>query len=330
MRRRFPYPERDPDKHAQYMSELYTVVVDDGEGEVAIGYMLRSVFQELLRAPVSIKGEIDFLPARGTVSILRDQATEKDRTAAMAALGAYWRSKGTFRILDKWRDEPWPVYGRRRGELLFSVERMALGLLGGMRYGVHMTAYTVAPGSSHGLKIWVARRAVHKSSYPGMLDNTVAGGLMTGEDPLECMVREADEEAALPEDVMRARLVPAGTVSYIYITDERSGGEPGYIYPECQWVYDLPLPADVTPTPKDGEVEGFSLCTVEEIREQMARGLYKPNCAVVMLDFFIRHGILTRDNEPDYDEIVRRAHRIMPFPGPHRESEQQQQQQQQR
>src|SRR3569833_3149897 len=178
MRRRFPYPERDSDKHAQYMSELYTVVVDDGEGEVAIGYKLRSVFQELLRAPVSIKGEIDFLPARGT----------------------FRRSKGTVGFLFMWRDELWPVFGRRRGELLFSVERMALGLLGGMRYGVHMTAYTEAPGSSHGLKIWVARRAVHKSSYPGMLDYTVAGGLMSGEDPLECMVREADEEAAMPED----------------------------------------------------------------------------------------------------------------------------------
>src|SRR3569833_1518538 len=176
MRRRFPYPERDPDKHAQYMSELYTVVVDDGEGEVAIGYMLRSVFQELLRAPVSIKGEIDFLPARGTVSILRDQATEKDRTAAMAALGADWRSKGTFRILDKWRDEPWPVYGRRRGELLFSVERMALGLLGSIRYGVHMSAYSVAPGSSHVLMIWVARRAGRGAGGPGGRGGAGAGG----------------------------------------------------------------------------------------------------------------------------------------------------------
>jgi len=132
------------------------------------------------------------------------------------------------------------------------------------------------------------------------------------------VIREADEEASLPEEVVRAHTKAAGLISYLYVTDERSGGEPGYIYPEVIWVYDLPLPADaVVPKPKDGEVEGFSLCTIDEIKEQLAQGRFKPNCAMVMLDFFARHGILTKDNEPDYDEIVRRSHRVMPFPGPH-------------
>jgi hypothetical protein len=36
------------------------------------------------------------------------------------------------------------------------------------------------------------------------------------------------------------------------------------------------------------------------------------------LDFFIRWGILNEENEPDYQEIKRRLHRELEFPGPHR------------
>jgi len=39
---------------------------------------------------------------------------------------------------------------------------------------------------------------------------------------------------------------------------------------------------------------------------------------MVMLDFFIRHGILTAENESDFEEIKRRLHRELEFPGPHR------------
>lgn len=201
-------------------------------------------------------------------------------------------------------------------EISHNIERAACGLLGVNRYGVHLTGFVRSDDSSHGLKIWVPTRSPTKESFPGMLDNTVAGGLMSGEDPLECIIREADEEASLPETLLRASVVPSGTVSYIYITDERSGGEKGLIYPECQWVYDLELPVDVIPRPKDGEVESFDLCTVEEIWEQLGRGRFKPNCALVMLDFFIRHGIMTKESEADFEQIRRRLHRPLPFPGP--------------
>ena len=43
-------------------------------------------------------------------------------------------------------------------------------------------------------------------------------------------------------------------------------------------------------------------------------------CALV-LDFFVRHGILNAETEPHLDEIRRRTHRGMPFPGPHKEHE---------
>jgi 8-oxo-dGTP pyrophosphatase MutT (NUDIX family) len=192
-----------------------------------------------------------------------------------------------------------------------------MGLLGTMRYGVHMLAYVRDESAPYGIKFWVPKRAADKSTFPGMLDNTVAGGLMTGEDPLECVIREADEEADLPDALVRGRTVAVGTVTYIYVTEEENTGEDDLIYPECQWVYELELPTDVVPQPKDGEVAEFRLCDVDEVRRDLAAGKYKPNCALCVVDFFIRHGILTEENEPDLAEIKRRVRRDMPFPGPH-------------
>jgi hypothetical protein len=53
---------------------------------------------------------------------------------------------------------------------------------------------------------------------------------------------------------------------------------------------------------------------VDEVKEALSRAEFKTNSAVVMIDFFIRHGIITADNEKDYVEIVQRMHRRLPFP----------------
>lgn len=107
-----------------------------------------------------------------------------------------------------------------------------------------------------------------------------------------------------------------GTVTYFYVRDERAGGETGLLQPECQYVYDLEVGEDVVPKPGDQEVEEFGLWSVEEVKESLARGEWKPNTALVMLDFFVRHGILTPANEKDYVEIVSRLHRRLEFPTP--------------
>lgn len=295
--------------------DLYTLLWEDDQGSYPIGYILGRVFKELVKVPVSVKGEMDFDDKKRTVRLFQ-LPTEEERSAKVAALSDYWRQNKTFPLLKGWRNELWPVHGRN-GELLFNMERAAMGLLGTMRYGVHMIAYVEDETAPHGVKLWIPTRAANKSTYPGMLDNTVAGGLMTGEDPFECVIREADEEASLPEDIVRSKAISVGNVMYIYITDKGQVGEGGFIYPECQWVYDLPLPAGVIPQPKDGEVEKFELCDVDQIKKDLADGRFKHNCALVTIDFFIRHGILTEENEPDIELIKKRVRRKMPFPGPH-------------
>lgn len=218
--------------------------------------------------------------------------------------------QGTFEVLKGWRNENYPVFAPG-GEYIFEIERSASCLFGVVTYGAHMTGYTE---DSTGVKLWVPRRAKNKQTYPSMLDNTVAGGMCTGEKPFECIVREAMEEASLPEPVVRASIVARGCVTYTHVRDVRAGGETGLLQPEVEYVYDLKLDPSVIPKPGDNEVEEFKLLSVAEVQDALARGEFKPNCAIIMIDFFIRHGILTAENEPDYLDIVARLHRRLEYP----------------
>lgn len=212
-----------------------------------------------------------------------------------------------FQVLDGWRNEMYPVAGHRS----VAMERAGSALFGINTYGVHMTVYTVIDGKT---KIWVPRRARDKQTYGGMLDNTVAGGLTAGEHPFDCLLREATEEASLPEDLVRRNAKPCGTVSYFHLRDCRAGGESDLCQPECQYVYDMAVERDVQPKPNDSEVEEFFLCSIDDIESRLSNSEFKPNCALVLLDFLVRHSFLTADNEPCYTEIATRLHRALPFP----------------
>jgi 8-oxo-dGTP pyrophosphatase MutT (NUDIX family) len=269
-----------------------------------------------LKVPSEIRGDMEVRSEKAQVCLFQ-QSTEAERSERAAATAAYLRDQKVLRVLSGWRDELYPVYGLNN-ELLYNIERTATPLLGVVTYGVHMTVFVRDSTASHGIKIWVPRRASNKQTYAGMLDNTVAGGMASGETPLECIVREADEEASLPEDLVRNAATSEGLVTYLYIRSRQALDVAGLIQPECQYIYDLELPTDVIPKPNDSEVEQFYLWTIEEIQEYMARGEFKPNCALIMLDFFIRHGILTPENEPNLEEIKSRLHRDLEFPGPHK------------
>ena len=239
----------------------------------------------------------------------KTESKETDCSTAMAEFLQSVRDQKVFRVLEGWRSEVYPIYGPKR-ELLLSMERSATPLFGVVTYGVHMTAF-VREGQD--MKIWAPKRAKTKQTYPGMMDNTVAGGLSTGEQPFNCLIREAQEEASLPEDVVRSAR-PCGTLTYFHVRDARAGGETGLCQPECQYLYDLELSSQVIPTPGDNEAVDFQLLSVAEVRSAMAAGEFKPNCALVLMEFFVRRGLLTAENEPDYIEIVARLHRRLEFP----------------
>ncbi len=64
-----------------------------------------------------------------------------------------------------------------------------------------------------GLALWVGHRAADKRVAPNKLDNLVAGGIGNGHGLAETLVKEADEEAMIPPELI-ARAVPAGAVAY--------------------------------------------------------------------------------------------------------------------
>lgn len=142
-----------------------------------------------------------------------------------------------------------------------------------------------------------------------MWDATVGGALGTGEGVLEGLHREAREEARFGRAAMGC-VRACGTVSYVYVTDERSGGEAGLVCPEVQFVYELCV-GETVPVPGDGEVEEFELVDMEELRGRLGRGEFRPASACVMIDFLVRHGVLTAENEEDYEEITQRLHRFI-------------------
>ena len=304
----FPYYQVNRKLYLAHVNTYYGLYVKDYP-EAELGYILPSVV-EVFRGLSDWKIDDD----ERSLTLLTGSSKE-ERTEAVAKTTRAMRATEHFSILKGWRNELYPVYGPNR-EMLFSMERAASALFGIVTYGCHMTAYTYKKeegSDKKELRIWVPQRATTKSTYPGYLDNTVAGGISAGEYSFDSLVRESKEEASLPEDVVRSNAKSVGTVSYFHIRDHRAGGETRLLQPEIQYVYDLELPEDVIPQPGDDEVAEFRLMTVDEVKQAMADGKFKPNCALVLLDFFVRHGMLT-EKDPGYIEIVARLHRRLEFP----------------
>ncbi|ORY93952.1 NUDIX hydrolase domain-like protein [Syncephalastrum racemosum] len=233
------------------------------------------------------------------------------RTQVMKDLLDTWREMKTFNVLAGWRNEKFPVFGdaTREDNTAFVVERAGAPLFGISQFGAHLNAFVRDTDGS--IKMWVARRSRTKQTWPGMLDNCVAGGVAWQQTTRETIVRECNEEASIPHEIAeQAR--NAGAVTYFTYTHHG-------LVPETQYVYDLQLPLGVTPTPQDGEVECFYLWSLDQVRETLLNGEWKPNCALVMIDFLMRHSIITADTEPDYIDLTYRLHRRLEFPTPRKQ-----------
>ncbi|EZF74552.1 hypothetical protein H105_03753 [Trichophyton soudanense CBS 452.61] len=302
----FPYYQDDPAVYKRYREKYHEFKI--AGYEQTFGLVLNSIVDKFPWPKESWKLDSE---TKSITLLAPEDATEQQRSALLAQTLEIGAKSGKIDVLKGWRNELYPIYGPKK-ELVASVERAGSSLFGILSYGVHMTVYT--KDEKKGIMIWVPRRARTKQTYPGMLDNTVGGGIATGEPPFESLVREAMEEASLPEDIVRRDAKSCGCITYTYVRDERAGGETGLLQPECEYVYDLRLDPSVIPKPCDSEVEDFRLWSVGEVKEAMSNGEFKPNCALVLIDFFIRHGFLTPENEKDYLEILARIHRRHEFP----------------
>ncbi len=71
------------------------------------------------------------------------------------------------------------------------------------------------------------------------------------------------------------------------------------------------VPKEFQPVPKDGEVAEFNLWSVDHVLEKIGKDEFMPECAVVTIDFLIRHGFIHQENEKSFIEIVSRIHKTI-------------------
>lgn len=189
--------------------------------------------------------------------------------------------------------EAYPVTPTGREAAVCEIDRSAASLFGIRTFGQHLNGYVV---DGDEVKMWVAKRASDRRTFPGMLDQMVAGGVPAGLSLGENLCKECWEEAGIPADWAK-KAVPVGALSY------NIDNPKGYKY-DVLYCYDLKLPPDFTPCCTDGEVETFQLMPVVEVMQRVLEtDQFKPNCNLVVIDFLLRHGFIGPEHG-EYLELV--------------------------
>lgn len=177
---------------------------------------------------------------------------------------------GRVTQLQRWKHEIFALV-THDFEHVLDMDGCALDLFGGFSFSVHLIAWT-----PDGLRYWVPRRAADKWTYPSKLDNTVSSSLASRESPLDCIVREAEAEASLPQEYTRAHIKSCETLSYAIA--QLDDGSPG-CQNQVQYIYEMEVDEDVHLTPGDDEVDSFSLMSSEEVQKRLLDREFKLNCA---------------------------------------------------
>lgn len=230
-----------------------------------------------------------FTVTSDAVTLSVTPATPDARTAAVAKVLNQLREQGIF---PGWRDEPYPVSTGFYDPPLLTIERASAIIFGTMAYGVNLNAYI---RRDDGIHMWIARRSAQKPVAPGKLDHTVAGGQPTGISVYENLIKECWEEAGIPAEITTSAL-PVGTLSYL---TERAGGLRHSLF----FNFDLEVDEGFHPKNTDGEVDEFYLWHMDGVMDRMEKTEdFKFDVPIGIMDFAIRHGILSPDN-PDYIQI---------------------------
>jgi 8-oxo-dGTP pyrophosphatase MutT (NUDIX family) len=185
-----------------------------------------------------------------------------------------------------WHPEQVPVVVEWGKPLLATMPRSAVEFFGIQAFGVHLNAYSLEGGS---IKLWMAKRAAHLDRFPNKLDHLVAGGVAAGDSLLATLLKEGEEEAGFPHQLSQSAK-PVGLIHYHLMWNQLSRQD-------IAFVYDLQLPVDFVPQNQDGHVASFFQSSLAEAMELVANtDQIKSNVNLVLIDFFLRHGMIPADN----------------------------------
>nr|XP_019014260.1 uncharacterized protein I206_00342 [Kwoniella pini CBS 10737]OCF53041.1 hypothetical protein I206_00342 [Kwoniella pini CBS 10737] len=250
------------------------------------------------------------------------------RTEVMARLVDRWKNEKKFGYaLKAWTGEKISIYASTRslfwqkdkelknkarkpfGNVAFEIERAAAPIFGFTTLGVDLIGTCLCfqrIDSEYGLMY----RIVTAYQDEGDKFGTVSGAIAAGKTPLDAVIVAAREEAGWAEELIKSNAKTAGLISLFQIS--KWGG----LLP-CDYVYDLKLPSEDPQTPKKvGEDNAFQLLSISELFSALENNEFTPNSSAIIIDFLIRHGHITAENEPNYLEIIRRLHRRTGIAGP--------------
>jgi len=205
----------------------------------------------------------------------------------LVATGLFLKPRGElYAVRNRWSDRP-----------AFRIDRALVPGFGLRAYGVHVNGYVEKRG---GLHLWIGTRARDVGVEPGKHDNMVAGGQPADLSLMDNLGKECAEEAHLAPKLARTAK-PTGVLTYCFES-------PQGLKADTLFCFDLAMPMGIKPRPSE-EISAYDLMPIAEVLKRVrTTGSFKFNVNLVILDFAVRHGILTPENEPDYEKIVAGLH----------------------
>lgn len=258
-------------------------------GGTVVGRVLQQSANELSRFPDVFMVTDDSVTLRTEVG-----SSVQERSDAVARVLNSLRNEGSIPMLEGWRNEQFAIRSSFNAPTELTVERAAAGLFGCPAYGVFVVGYVVTDSTtgipSH---VWVGKRSPTKPTWGGLLDCLAAGGMAAGQMPLEAARKEAAEEAGI-SPALATNIRPSGGVCYTGF-DETLWA----LKRDVLFTFDLRCPVDFVPQCIDGEVASFECVPINEIvrliQQHADEFQFKPNVAVVFIDFLMRHGFISPD-----------------------------------
>jgi 8-oxo-dGTP pyrophosphatase MutT (NUDIX family) len=217
-------------------------------------------------------------------------ATLTNVPARTAALANVTRALANDGAIAGWRDETYAVRSHAHDAPLFHIERAAMRFFGLTSVATHLNGYVRSTdgemGSAPIFQMWIARRSATKSIDPGLLDTLVGGGVASGQDSWNALLRECHEEAGIE----RAIAAQARAATTLQVCHEVPEG----LHSEILYAHDLEVPADFRPRNVDGEVSEFMCLLPAGVADCIANGEFTVEAGLVTLDALLRHQAIAR------------------------------------
>lgn len=182
-----------------------------------------------------------------------------------------------------------PIYSGQDIDRLALVRRFYAPYL-----GIHFK--TVMVHGYHDNRYWAAKRGKIVEGAPGMMDIMVAGAVRHDQTLEEAVLDEGYAEAGISRDWL-PDIRHKQDLELYYLNDG------GFFINETFHIYEFDTKGEFTPrTNLPLEVEGFQEYSMHDLLIAVQHGgIFKGQINMVLTDFLIRHGYLTKDH-PDFEE----------------------------